>query len=90
MRDKIISLPPVSGSVCFLSDCHFGLPDWSESRKREQRLVAFLDRIAPEITHLFLLGDVFDFWFEYKDVVPTHCLRFLGSLAELADSGVQV
>ncbi len=90
MRDKIISLPPINGRVCFLSDCHFGLPDWPESRKREERLTAFLDSIAAEVTHLFLLGDVFDFWFEYKDVVPKHCLRFLGRLAELADRGVQV
>ncbi|MBO4402988.1 MAG: UDP-2,3-diacylglucosamine diphosphatase [Bacteroidales bacterium] len=88
--DPIIEMPPVQGNVYFISDCHFGLPDWRASMERESRLVAFLDSIAEEVTHLFLLGDVFDFWFEYKDVVPKHCLRFLGRLAQLVDRGVKV
>ncbi len=90
MRDKINPMEPVNGKVFFLSDCHFGLPDWKASREREERLCTFLDSISGDATHLFLLGDVFDFWFEYRDVVPKHCLRFLGRLASLVDRGVQV
>ena len=90
MRDKVNPMEPVNGKVFFLSDCHFGLPDWESSKVREKKLTAFLDSIADEATHLFLLGDVFDFWFEYRDVVPKHCLRFLGRLASLVDRGVQV
>lgn len=90
MKDKISTLEPIYGKVCLLSDCHFGLPDRKESEARERRLCAFLDAVSSGVTHLFLLGDVFDFWFEYKDVVPKHCLRFLGRLSALVDRGVKV
>mgnify|MGYP002626218408 CR=1 FL=1 len=88
--DPITVLPPIQGNVFFISDCHFGLPDWEVSKEREKKVIAFLDSIASEVTHLFLLGDVFDFWFEYKDVIPKHCLRFFGRIAQLVDYGVKV
>ena len=80
----------INGTVYFISDCHFGLPDKSESDAREKRVVAFLNSIENHLTHLFLLGDIFDFWFEYKNVVPKDNIRFLGKLAELADKGVHI
>lgn len=88
--DPIVSLSPINGNVYFISDLHFGLPNWEESKVREKRITAFLDSIAGEVTHLFLMGDIFDFWFEYKDVIPKHCMRFFGRLAALADSGVKI
>ena len=80
----------INGIVYFISDCHFGLPDKTVSDARERRVVAFLDSIKSSATHLFLLGDIFDFWFEYKNVVPKDNIRFLGKLAELADSGIHI
>jgi len=80
----------IVGNVYFISDCHFGLPNKRESDVREKRVVAFLKSIENEVTHLFLLGDIFDFWFEYKYVVPKDNIRFLGKLAELSDKGVQI
>ncbi|HPX59515.1 MAG TPA: UDP-2,3-diacylglucosamine diphosphatase [Bacteroidales bacterium] len=80
----------IDGSVYFISDCHFGIPNKQESDQRERRVVAFLDSIKQNVTHLFLLGDIFDFWFEYKDVVPKDTIRFIGKLAELADKGVHI
>ncbi|MBO4581440.1 MAG: UDP-2,3-diacylglucosamine diphosphatase [Bacteroidales bacterium] len=80
----------ITGTVYFMSDCHFGYPNQEISAERERRVVAFLDSIAPEVTHLFLLGDIFDYWFEYKYVVPKHHVRFLGRLAALADKGVKI
>ncbi len=80
----------IEGNVYFISDCHFGFPNEQQSAARERRVVAFLDSIASDVTHLFLLGDIFDYWFEYKYVVPKHCLRFLGRLAAMADRGVHI
>lgn len=83
-------LEDIEGVVYFISDCHFGLPDWSESEARERKILKLLDEIKIKATHLFLLGDIFDYWFEYKDVIPKHCTRFLGRLAELNDCGVKI
>ncbi|MDD2622297.1 MAG: UDP-2,3-diacylglucosamine diphosphatase [Bacteroidales bacterium] len=80
----------IKGNVYFISDCHFGLPNKTESDARERRVLTFLDSIKEEVTHLFLLGDIFDFWFEYKHVVPKDNIRFLGKLAELADKGIHI
>ena len=80
----------IKGKVYFIADCHFGLPNKTESTKREHRVLAFLNSIEQDATHLFLLGDIFDFWFEYKDVVPKGYSRFLGKLAFLADKGVKI
>ena len=80
----------IVGNVYIISDCHFGLPDQKESHQREKRVVAFLDSIADEVTHLFLLGDIFDYWFEYKDFVPKYLVRFFGRLANLSDKGVKI
>ncbi len=80
----------INGNIYFISDCHFGLPDLPTSKAREKRVVAFLEQISHDATHLFLLGDIFDYWFEYKDVVPKHYVRLLGKLAQMSDSGIKI
>ena len=80
MRDKIY----------FASDFHLGVLPKSSSRQREQRIVSWLDSIKNDAKELFLVGDIFDFWFEYSTVVPKGFIRFLGKLAELADLGIKI
>ena len=75
-------------NVYFLSDFHLGAPDYSSSLVREKRIVKFLDLIKNDAQLIFILGDLFDFWYEYKSVVPKGYVRILGKLAELSDSGV--
>ena len=74
----------------FLSDVHLGASYIADRRGHEKRLVAFLDSISQDACNLFLLGDILDYWFEYKTVVPRGYVRFFGALARLADSGVRV
>src|ERR1700709_2119098 len=74
----------------FASDFHLGTGGYTESREREDRLVRWLDMIKADAAEVFLMGDVFDFWFEYKTVVPKGYIRFLGKLAELADAGIKI
>ncbi len=69
---------------------HFGAPDPDRSRERERHFVKWLDSIADEAAELYLLGDLFDFWFEYGRAVPKGYIRFLGALAKLADAGVKI
>ncbi|MDR0766138.1 MAG: UDP-2,3-diacylglucosamine diphosphatase [Odoribacteraceae bacterium] len=76
--------------VFFLSDAHLGAKFLRDDRERERKLVAFLERIATGCEALYLLGDMFDFWFEYKRVVPRGHVRFLGLLARLTDAGIPV
>ncbi|MDD3458263.1 MAG: UDP-2,3-diacylglucosamine diphosphatase [Weeksellaceae bacterium] len=74
----------------FASDQHLGAPDDASSLVREKRFVRWLDEIKTDCEYLFLLGDLFDFWFEYKQVVPRGFVRVLGKLAELSDAGIQI
>jgi UDP-2,3-diacylglucosamine hydrolase len=76
--------------VYFGSDSHLGAPTPEESLPREKRLVKWLDEIKADAQVIFLLGDLFDFWFEYKTVVPKGFVRVLGKLAELKDSGIEI
>lgn len=75
-------------NIYFLSDFHLGAPDYNSSLAREKRIVAFLNEIKNNASHIFILGDLFDFWYEYKRVVPKGFVRILGKLAELTDSGI--
>ncbi|QKJ28237.1 UDP-2,3-diacylglucosamine diphosphatase [Mucilaginibacter mali] len=81
---------PERNKLYFASDLHLGSPSLTSSAEREQRLVKWLDMIKDDAAELFLMGDVFDFWFEYKTVVPRGYLRFLGKLTELADAGIKL
>ncbi|MBS7332822.1 MAG: UDP-2,3-diacylglucosamine diphosphatase [Weeksellaceae bacterium] len=76
--------------VYFSSDHHFGAPNEKESLVREKLFVQWLDEIQNDCGVLFLLGDLFDFWFEYKHVVPKGFVRILGKLAELSDRGIPI
>lgn len=76
--------------VYFLSDFHLGAPNEVESRKREDRLVRFLQAARKDAGVVFIVGDIFDFWFEYKTVVPKGFVRLLGTLAQMADEGIEL
>ncbi len=76
--------------IYFASDNHLGAPNHKESLKREQRFIRWLDSIKGNASAIFLLGDLFDFWFEYKKVVPKGFVRVLGKLAEIRDSGIPI
>lgn len=76
--------------IYFVSDFHLGVDAHLTSREREKKILRWLDLIAQDATELYLVGDVFDFWFEYKSVVPKGCVRLLGKLAELADGGLPI
>lgn len=76
--------------VYFASDQHLGAPTAELSMPREKKFVAWLDEIKTDAEALFLLGDLFDFWFEYKTVVPKGFVRVLGKLAELKDAGIPI
>ncbi len=74
----------------FLSDIHLGAPYFSDSKAAERRIVDFLDSIKEEADVIYLLGDVLDYWYEYKYVVPRGFVRFFGKIAELSDAGVRI
>jgi UDP-2,3-diacylglucosamine hydrolase len=76
--------------VYFASDQHLGAPTAAASLPREKKFVAWLDSIKSDAEAIFLLGDLFDFWFEYKKVVPKGFTRVLGKLAEISDSGIPI
>jgi UDP-2,3-diacylglucosamine hydrolase len=76
--------------IYFLSDFHLGAPNKEASLIREKRIVAFLESIQHKAAEIFIVGDMFDFWFEYKKVVPKGFVRILGKLAQLTDAGIPV
>ena len=77
-------------AVYFVSDFHLGVPTLEDSQQRELKLLRFLDAIKPDCEILYLMGDLFDFWFEYKTVVPRGFVRLQGKLAEFTDAGIPV
>jgi len=76
--------------IYFASDQHFGIPDAARSKLREKKFISWLDEVKTDAKAIFLLGDLFDFWFEYKTVVPKGFIRVLGKIAELKDSGIPI
>ena len=74
----------------FLSDFHLGAKYIDHPRKQEQRIVSFLESIRNDAKEIYLLGDILDYWFEYRYVVPKGYVRFFGKIAELADSGIKI
>ncbi|HVF80861.1 MAG TPA: UDP-2,3-diacylglucosamine diphosphatase [Flavisolibacter sp.] len=84
-----MQLPP-NKKIYFLSDFHLGVPDAATSLQREKIIVQFLASIKSDAHTIFLVGDMFDFWFEYRHVVPKGYVRLLGKLAELSDAGIQL
>ena len=76
--------------IYFASDFHFGIPDSNSSLKREALFINWLDTVRKDASQIFLMGDLFDFWFEYKTAIPKGYVRLLGKLAELTDSGIEI
>jgi len=76
--------------VYFASDLHLGLPTHKESLPREKMFVKWLDSIKHDAAELYLLGDIFDFWFEYSTVVPKGYNRFIGKFAEFTAAGIPI
>ena len=74
--------------IYFLSDFHLGAPDAASSLQREKQVVRFLDEIKNDAAEIFIVGDMFDFWYEYRKVVPKGFTRLLRKLAELSDAGI--
>ncbi|MCB0426010.1 MAG: UDP-2,3-diacylglucosamine diphosphatase [Mangrovimonas sp.] len=81
---------PKGKKIYFASDNHLGAPTAKDSLPREKKFVAWLDEVKKDAAAIFLLGDLFDFWFEYKTVVPKGFTRTLGKLAEISDSGIPI
>src|SRR5215213_9084551 len=84
-----MQLPP-GKKIFFLSDFHLGAPDAQSSLQRERLIVQFLDEARKTAHTIFIVGDMFDFWYEYRKVVPRGFVRLLGKIAELTDSGIQI
>ena len=78
------------GKTFFISDCHLGAGSYADPQAVEHRAVAFLRSIRGEAESLYLLGDILDYWYEYRNCVPQGFVRFFGALAELADNGVKI
>jgi len=76
--------------IYFASDFHLGIPDHDSSLEREKKLVAWLEMSRADAAEIFLMGDLFDFWFEYKTAIPRGYARLLGKLAEITDAGIPV
>ena len=77
-------------NIYFLSDAHLGVPDHVSSLKRERKLVDWLEQVSPHAEAIYLVGDIFDFWFEYKHVIPRGFTRLLGTIARITDQGIPI
>jgi UDP-2,3-diacylglucosamine hydrolase len=74
----------------FASDFHLGAPNYEKSLEREKEIVCWLDEVSKDATEIFLVGDIFDFWFEYKRAIPKGFVRLQGKIAEITDKGIPV
>lgn len=81
---------PSGKKIYFASDFHLGAPNEEESLKRELKIIKWLQHVSKDAAAIFLVGDIFDFWFEYKSTVPKGFIRFQGKLAELKDRGIPI
>lgn len=76
--------------IYFISDFHLGAPDYQQSLVREKKIIRFLDSIQHDAAAIFIVGDLFDFWYEYRSVVPKGYVRILGKMANLTDNGIPI
>ncbi len=81
---------PAGKKIYFASDFHLGVPTYEASLARERKVVAWLESIRHDAHAIYLMGDLFDFWFEYKHTIPKGFTRFFGKLAELRDAGTPI
>ena len=77
-------------NIYFASDFHLGVPSYEKSLQREKAIVSWLNAIEPTAKEIFLVGDIFDFWFEYKHAIPKGFVRLQGKIAELTDKGIPI
>ena len=91
MQNTVLDITLRAGKkLYFASDFHLGAPNHADSLRRERKIVAWLDAISHDAQVIFLVGDLFDFWFEYRRVVPRGFVRLLGKLAQLTDAGIEI
>ena len=76
--------------IYFAADFHLGVPDHASSLQRERQIIQWLNNVRDDAHSIYLLGDIFDFWFEYKHTIPKGFVRLLGKLAELKDAGIPI
>ncbi len=81
---------PEGKKIYFASDFHLGVPNQDSSLIRERKIVAWLEQVRHDAHSIYLLGDIFDFWFEYKQAIPKGFIRLQGKLAELRDGGLPI
>ncbi len=84
-----MQIPP-GQKIYFLSDFHLGVPDHASSLNRERTVIRFLNEAQKDAAEIFIAGDLFDFWYEYKRVVPKGFVRILGKLAEISDAAIPI
>ncbi|CAN5350427.1 UDP-2,3-diacylglucosamine diphosphatase [soil metagenome] len=89
MKLQTIALSP-SQKIYFASDFHLGVPTHDASLERERKIIAWLEMVRHDAHSIYLLGDIFDFWFEYRQTIPKGFIRFQGKLAELCDAGIPI
>lgn len=89
-RRRSKNLPPRGEKTYFFSDAHLGLGSKEEDRAKEERIVRFLHQIRSDADHVYILGDLFDYWFEYRSVVPKGYVRLFAALADLTDRRIGV
>ena len=76
--------------IYFASDFHLGMPNIEDSHKREKKIINWLNKVEKNAKAIYLVGDIFDFWFEYRKVIPKGFVRLLGKLASLSDNGIEI
>lgn len=79
-----------SKKIYFISDCHFGVPSYEKSFERERIFIAWLDEVKKDAQEIYIMGDLFEFWFEYKTVIQKGYVRLFGKFAEITDSEIPV
>lgn len=81
---------PEGKKLYFASDFHLGVPNKLASREREKRIISWLDSIEHDAHTIYIVGDIFDFWFEYKHAIPKGFVRFQAKIASLTDKGINI
>lgn len=90
MQSPVLDFPLQGKKLYFASDFHLGAPNDQESKIREQKIIRWLEQIADEAAAILLVGDIFDFWFEYKQVIPKGFIPFISKISQLRDRGIPI
>lgn len=90
MLSPILDFPLHGKKLFFASDFHLGAPSHQASKAREKRIIRWLDQISEEAAAVFLVGDIFDFWFEYAEVIPKGFIPFISKISQIRDRGIPV